>query len=418
MDIQRDLKQPARWKKLGYLLPVLALALGYYGIRQFSGDASYFVDRETVVTARVEQGDFQVNIRAAGVLKPAEIRWVAAQVSGRVEQVLVKAGAEVQVGQLLLKLSNPQLQRELDQARWELAAAKAENNAKIVALESQLVGLDNQVVSADLGYQAEKLKLDAETLLIEQGNATVSQLDYQKSQLAVKREQQKWQAAKQKALKMRAEIEATKAAQTARFGLLENNLRRMQEQVDALLVRADKAGVVQQISLELGEQVSLGGSIALIASQQNLYAELQVPEVRVQDIEAGQPVMLDTRNSEIAGTVTRIDPAVVDGMVQVDVALPRDLPADARPELTVDAQIQVSHLSNALYVRRPTYAPKSSQIQLYKIDQAGRFAHKTVVALGKVSVNQVQIVSGLKAGDEVIISDSSDWQDHAEIKLN
>ncbi|WP_194868762.1 efflux RND transporter periplasmic adaptor subunit [Pseudoalteromonas sp. PPB1] len=418
MDIQRDLTQPVRWKKLSYLLPVVALALGYLAMQEFTGDASYFVDRETVVTAKVEQGDFQINVRATGVLKPAEIRWVAAQVSGRVEQVLVKAGAEVEVGQLLLKLSNPQLQRELEQARWEQEAAKAENNATIVALESQLVELDNQVVSADLGYQAEKLKLDAETLLIEQGNATVSQLDYQKSQLAVKREQQKWQAAMQKALKMRAEIEATKAAQTARFGLLENNLRRMQEQVDALQVRADKSGVVQQISLELGEQVSLGGSIALLASQQNLYAELQVPEVRVQDIQIGQSVTLDTRNNEITGTVTRIDPAVENGMVLVDVALPDSLPADARPELTVDAQVQVSHLSNTLYVRRPTYAPKSSRIQLYKLDQAGRFAHKTAVALGQVSVNRVQIVSGLSAGDEVIISDSSDWQDHAEIKLN
>ncbi|QTL37783.1 efflux RND transporter periplasmic adaptor subunit [Pseudoalteromonas viridis] len=418
MDIQRELKQPARWKKLSYVLPVVVLALGYYAVQRFTGDASYFVDRETVVTAKVEQGDFQVNVRATGVLKPAEIRWVAAQVSGRVEQVLVKAGAEVTVGQLLLKLSNPQLQRELEQARWELEAARAENNATIVALESQLVELDNQVVSAELGHQAEKLKLDAETLLIEQGNATVSQLDYQKSQLAVKREQQRWQAARQKALKMRAEIAATKAAQTARSGLLENNLRRMQEQVDALQVRADKAGVVQQISLELGEQVSLGGSIALLASQQNLYAELQVPEVRVQDIQIGQSVTLDTRNNEITGTVARIDPAVENGMVLVDVALPASLPADARPELTVDAQIQVSHLSNTLYVRRPTYAPKSTQIQLYKLDEAGRFAHKTAVALGQVSVNRVQIVSGLSVGDEVIISDSSDWQDHAEIKLN
>ncbi|RZM81317.1 RND transporter [Pseudoalteromonas rubra] len=418
MDIQRELKQPARWKKLSYVLPVVVLALGYYAVQRFTGDASYFVDRETVVTAKVEQGDFQVNVRATGVLKPAEIRWVAAQVSGRVEQVLVKAGAEVTVGQLLLKLSNPQLQRELEQARWELEAARAENNATIVALESQLVELDNQVVSAELGHQAEKLKLDAETLLIEQGNATVSQLDYQKSQLAVKREQQRWQAARQKALKMRAEIAATKAAQTARSGLLENNLRRMQEQVDALQVRADKAGVVQQISLELGEQVSLGGSIALLASQQNLYAELQVPEVRVQDIQIGQSVTLDTRNNEITGTVARIDPAVENGMVLVDVALPASLPADARPELTVDAQVQISHLSNTLYVRRPTYAPKSTQIQLYKLDEAGRFAHKTAVALGQVSVNRVQIVSGLSVGDEVIISDSSDWQDHAEIKLN
>ncbi|WP_125717385.1 efflux RND transporter periplasmic adaptor subunit [Pseudoalteromonas rubra] len=418
MDIQRELKQPARWKKLSYVLPVVVLALGYYAVQRFTGDASYFVDRETVVTAKVEQGDFQVNVRATGVLKPAEIRWVAAQVSGRVEQVLVKAGAEVTVGQLLLKLSNPQLQRELEQARWELEAARAENNATIVALESQLVELDNQVVSAELGHQAEKLKLDAETLLIEQGNATVSQLDYQKSQLAVKREQQRWQAARQKALKMRAEIAATKAAQTARSGLLENNLRRMQEQVDALQVRADKAGVVQQISLELGEQVSLGGSIALLASQQNLYAELQVPEVRVQDIQIGQSVTLDTRNNEINGTVARIDPAVENGMVLVDVALPASLPADARPELTVDAQVQISHLSNTLYVRRPTYAPKSTQIQLYKLDEAGRFAHKTAVALGQVSVNRVQIVSGLSVGDEVIISDSSDWQDHAEIKLN
>ncbi|KGJ98091.1 efflux RND transporter periplasmic adaptor subunit [Thalassotalea sp. ND16A] len=418
MDTQRQITQPPLWRKYWYVMPIIILLIATYFLRNILGDASYIVEKNAVVIATVEQGNFRVNVRATGVLKPLNIRWVSAQVSGRVEQVFVKAGAEVSEGDVLVQLSNPELHRELETARWELEANKAESHAAFVALESQMVDLQNSVVSAGFNYQSAKLKLDAETLLMEQGNATVSALDYQKSQLAVKQQMQYWQAQQQKTKKMQENLAATKTAQQARIGLVENNYQRVQEQVDALQVRASTHGVVQQVSLILGERAQVGDSVALVADQKTLFAELQVQEVRARDIALGQIVTVDTRTSEIAGIVTRIDPAVNAGMVLIDVKLTSQLPNEARPELTVDSLIEISNIDNALFVKRPVFAPRHSAIGLYKLSVDQQFASKQSVNLGQSSVSKIQILSGLTAGDEIIISDTSSWQEHQQIMIN
>ncbi len=418
MDIQRAAVQKPLWKKYWFVLPLFILLIGTYSLKNVLGNASYFIERNAVVTAKVKQGDFRVNVRATGVLKPLNIRWVSSQVSGRAEQVFVKAGAKVTKGDVLVQLSNPELHRNLEKARWELEAKKAESHVAFVMLESQMVDLENSVLSAEYSYQSAKLKLDAETALLAQGNATVSALEHQRSQLTVKQQMQYWLAQQQKTEKMKVSMAATKIAQQARIGLVENNYQRVKEQVASLQVRASTSGVVQQVSLELGERAQVGDSVALVADQNTLFAELQVQEVRVRDIALGQLVTIDTRTSEIIGEVIRIDPAVKAGMVLVDVKITSELPAEARPELTVDGLIAISHIKNALYVKRPVYAPRHSKIGLYKLSQDQQFASKHSVDLGQSSVNKIQILAGLRAGDEIIISDSSSWQEHKEIKIN
>jgi multidrug resistance efflux pump len=418
MDIQREKQTTPLWRKYWYVPVVLMLAFATYKLKNFMGDASFIVKQSELVTAVVEQGRFQVNVRATGVLKPVYIRWVSAQVSGRVEQAFVKAGANVIKGQTLMQLSNPELHRELEKARWEFEAKKAENYAAYIALESQLLDLENSVVEADYSYQSSKLKLDAETQLIEQKNATVSALDYQRSQLAVKQQNQYWLSQQQKVEKMKASLLASKTAQQARLGLVENNYQRIKDQVDALSVRATTDGVVQQVSLALGEQVQVGGSVALIADQRSLFAELQVQENKVSDITLGQIVVVDTRSNKISGEVIRIDPAVNAGMVQIDVQLNSELPNDARPDLTVDGLIEVSNIADALYVKRPVFAPRYSDAGLYKLINNNEFAQKQKVKLGQSSVNQIQILSGLVVGDEIIISDTTSWQEHQEVMIN
>jgi HlyD family secretion protein len=411
MDIKRETQATPLWRKYWYVPVVLMLAFATYKLKSFMGDASFIVKQSELVTAVVEQGRFQVNVRATGVLKPVYIRWISAQVS-------VKAGAHVNEGQILMQLSNPELHRELEKARWEFEAKKAENYAAYISLESQLLDLENSVVEADYSYQSSKLKLDAETQLIAQKNATVSALDYQRSQLAVKQQNQYWLSQQQKVKKMKASLLASKTAQQARLGLVENNYQRIKDQVDALAVKATTNGVVQQVSLALGEQVQVGGSVSLIADQRSLFAELQVQENKVSDITLGQTVVVDTRSNKIYGEVIRIDPAVNAGMVQIDVKLNSELPNDARPDLTVDGLIEVSNIADALYVQRPVFAPRYSDAGLYKLINDKEFAQKQKVKLGQSSVNKIQILSGLAVGDEIIISDTTTWQEHQEVMIN
>jgi len=418
VDVQREKLARPLWKKYWYVLPIFLTMFGTYQLNTILGSASYIVEKNAVVIAKVEQGDFRVNVRATGALKPLNIRWVSSQVSGRAEQVFVKPGAKVQKGDVLVQLSNPGLHRNLEKARWELEAKKAESHVAFVALESQMVDLENSVLSAEYSYQSAKLKLDAETALLAQGNATVSALEHQRSQLAVKQQMQFWRAQQQKTEKMKTTMVATGIAHKARIGLVENNYHRIKEQVASLQVRASTSGVIQQVSLQLGERAHVGDSVALVADQNTLFAELQVQEVRVRDIALGQLVTIDTRTSEIMGEVIRIDPAVKAGMVQVDVKLTTNLPNEARPELTIDGLIAISHIKDALYVKRPVFAPRHTQIGLYKLSEDQQFAHKYTVALGQSSVNKIQILDGLMLGDEIIISDTSSWQEHQDIKIN
>jgi HlyD family secretion protein len=418
MDIQRKITTQPLWRQYWYVVLGLVLIASFYALRNTFGSASFIVAENELITATVQQGNFRVNVRATGVLKPLNIRWVSAQVSGRVEQTFVKAGAHVIKGQILMQLSDPELGRALEKSRWEFEATKAENNASFVALEAQLLDLENAVIEADYSYQIAKLKLDAETKLFKQKNGTVSALDYKRSQLSVKQQLQYFHAQQQKIIKMKVSLIATEAAQQARLGLVENNYQRMQDQLAALDVKATTDGVVQQVSLALGERAQVGDSVVLIADQKSLFAELQVQEIKVSDIVIGQQVVIDTRNNEMLGEVIRIDPAVNAGMVQVDVKITTPLSIEARPDLTVDGLIEVSNIKQALYVKRPAFAPKNSTAALYRLSVDNKFAQKQSVNLGQSSVNQIQIVSGLRAGDKIVISDTSNWQEHNDIMIN
>jgi hypothetical protein len=246
----------------------------------------------------------------------------------------------------------------------------------------------------------------------------VSELDYTRRKLSVKQHLQYFHAQQQKVIKMKVNLIATKTAQQARLGLVKNNYQRMQDQRAALEVKATTDGVVQQVSLALGERAQVGDSVVLIADQKTLFAELQVQEIKVSDILIGQHVVIDTRNNEMLGEVIRIDPAVNAGMVQVDVKITTKLPNEARPDLTVDGLIEVSNIEQALYVKRPAFAPKNSTAALYRLSADNKFAQKQSVNLGQSSVNQIQIVSGLSAGDKIVISDTSNWQEHHDIMIN
>jgi len=418
MDIKREIRVKPFWRKYWYLMPISLVIVAAGVVKSTIGNASYIVEKADIQTAKVTQGTFRVEVRGVGALKTNNKRWISSQVSGRVEQILVKPGAKVSNGQLLLRLSNPDLRRELEKAKWELKATRAESRAAYVALESQLVELDNQVQEAKFAYQSAKLKLDAETELLAQGRASISKLDYQRSELASQRQFYSWQAAQGRYAKMKDNLEANQFAQQARVGLVENNYHRIKDQVDNLNLTASAQGIVQQISLQLGQQLQTGASVALIADPDSLIAELNIQELQVKDIIEGQQVIIDTRTSEILGRVSRIDPAVVAGMVQVDVLLSGDLPSEARPDLNVEGRIEISHIENALFVRRPAFAPSFDHTSIYRISSDGHRAVKQTVQLGQSSVNQVQILTGLNVGDSIIVSDATAWQQHNEILLH
>lgn len=401
-----------------WFLPVFAfLVIAIYLVKQFLGNASYFVERDKLQLANVQQGEFKIEVRGSGVLKPKTLQWSAAHALGKVQELLVKPGDFVTKGQTISILENPVLMSELEKIQWELKAIKAENNAASVAQQAQQLDLENAVMEAEFNYKSSKLKLDAEQSLLDQGKGSLSALDFKRTQLAVTQQYARWQAQIKRADKMQQNFQASELARQARFEQVENSLRKAQQQVSGLTITAGISGVVQKLPIELGQQLNAGENAALVIAPRSLFAEIKVQEIQVKDVIIGQKVTIDTRFNKLSGEVHRISPLSENGLVAVEVTITSELPKEARSDLNVDGYIEIANIQNTLYVKRPAFAPKNRTVDIFKTTNDNQFAEKQKVKLGESTAKHIQILSGLNPGDQIIISNTSAWASHNSIKI-
>jgi multidrug resistance efflux pump len=384
----------------------------------FIGQADFVIDKDIVVYDQVKRGEFSVSVRGTGLLIPDKIQWLSANVEARVERVIVKAGKLVKKGELIVELSNPQLVQLLEETQWELEAKVAESKAAQVEQKSTLLIQKAAMLNAQLNYESSKLKQEAHTELFQKSTGAVSKIDYEQTRLETIQLKQRWEIQQDVLITMKENVAAQDNARTARLNKMQKTLERAQQQVDSLMIVASIDSVVQEVPVEPGQRISMGANIAKLAQQDSLIAELQVPELQIRDVVIGQHVTIDTRNNKVAGIVTRVDPAVVNGNVQVDVKFVGDLPKDARPDLSVDGEIRITALTDVLYVNRPIFAQSQSTSAIYKVSDDGNFAERTNVTFGKGSVNEIQIIEGLNVGDQIIISDPSTWETYQKIRIN
>ena len=418
MDIARPQQKQSLIQRYWYWGVAAIIAITLILFSWEFGRADFVADGENMVYGDVEQGEFTVSVRGSGVLVPDNIQWLATNVGARVERLVVKPGKLVKQGELIVELANPQLVQQYEETVWELEALQAESKAARVSQESALLDQKSAMLNAKLDFESAKLRRDAQQKLFSQKSGAVSQIDFEKTRLETVQFKQRWQIHQERYAKMQENLSAQNAARDARLKKMFKTVERVQQQVDSLMVRATMDSVVQEIPLESGQQIPAGTNIAKLAQQDSLIAELQVPEIQIRDVAIGQRVLIDTRNSKVEGVVSRIDPAVTNGNVQVDVVFNSRLPSDARPDLTVDGEIRIAEIVDALHVSRPLFAQSESRTALYKLSNDGRFAERVTVRLGKGSVNQIQVLEGLQVGDRIIISDSSAWETYEKIRIN
>ena len=418
MDIARPKTQKSLIQR--YWLWAVAVVIIFLALKYLwtIGQADFVADGDTMVFDEVVRGGFTVSVRGTGVLVPANIQWLATNVEARVERLVVKAGKLVKRGDLIVELSNPRLQQQLEETEWELEALEADAKAQQVSQESALLDQKSAMLNAELDFESSKLKQDAQEKLYTEKSGAISKIDFEKTRLETKQFKQRWQIHQERYAKMGENLVAQNNARNARLKKMYKTLERVQQQVEGLKVRATMDSVVQEVPLEPGQQIPVGANIAKLAQLDSLIAELQVPEIQIRDVAIGQRVIVDTRNSKVEGVVARVDPAVVSGNVQVDVEFQNELPSEARPDLTVDGEIRVAEIANTLHVSRPLFAQSRSQAGLYKLSDDGQFAERVTVKLGQGSVNQIQILDGLQAGDRIIISDSTSWETYQKIRIN
>jgi len=418
MDIVRE--KPKKKMSIKILGVIALVIISFFAVKLvFNRDAStYAVNSNTLLTDKVQQGELYISVRGIGVLVPKDIRWVATNVEGRVERILIKAGALVKTGDLLMELSNPQLEQRLEETRWELDEMEAETTALEVSLESELLDQEAAVINEKLNHERALLTLNAQKTLLEQGVVAVSHIDHEEIKIDVTQFKQRWELEIKRLVKRRENLAAQRLAAQARLNRMRKILQRAQEQVDGLHVKATMDSIVQEMPMELGQQVSSGTNLARLARSGEFIAELRIPEKLINEVVIGQSVTVDTRTSKISGKIKRIDPAVINGSVQVDVELTSDIPKEARPDLTVEGEIDIARIDNALFVQRPMFAKSFGETQIYLVDRDGGTANRHDVIFGQTSTKYIEIKSGLAVGQNIIVSDVSSFEEHQQIKIN
>jgi HlyD family secretion protein len=394
--------------------PLAIIALVTAGVLRLE-PAIPSVERSLVWMDTVKRGSMVRQVRGAGTLVPELMLWIPAPSEGRLKRILVLPGTPVKADTILLELTNPELELTALDAEAMFRAAEAELSSLRVRLQSELLTLQASAVSIEAEHNMAVLQTAADTELAVDG--LVADLTLQISRVH-ESELGRRVALEQQRVEISAEsTRAQLAAQQARVDQLRTVAELRRRQVDQLMVRAGTDGVLQELPIEIGLWVTPGVKLAKVADSSRLKAEVRIPETRARDVTIGQVASIDTRNGIVPGRVTRIDPAVRNGTVTVDVALEGSLPRGSRPDLSVDGTIELQRLEDVLYVGRPAFGEENSTIGLFRLRPGEDVAERVQVKLGSSSVSTVEIIEGLEEHDEVILSEMSNWDANEKISL-
>jgi multidrug resistance efflux pump len=419
MDIARpEFKLQKRRRQIAWLaggtVLLIAVTIGVSRLKPAAPE----VERSTVWTDTVKRGSMLRQVRGLGSLMPSQdfTRQIPAETEATVVRIHMLAGSQVKADTILLEMSNPQVEQAAVDAELQLKAAQAGYQSLSVKLRSDMMTQKAGAATVTADYSQAKLQSETDKALFDLG--VISGLAYKTSKSKADEFTTRNNIEDQRLNINQKAIQSQMAEQQAKVDEIRALAELKQNQLDALKVRAGIEGVLVDLPLQVGQHVLPGTMLAKIVQPDHLIAELKVAETQARDVQIGQPAIVDTHNGTIAGSVMRVDPAVQNGTVTVDVKLTGELPKGARPDLSVDGTIDLEHLDDVLYVGRPAFGQESSTISLFKLNTNGKGAVRVPVRVGRASVNSIQILEGLHAGDTVILSDMSRSDNADRIRLD
>ncbi len=416
MDIIREKKPKKKRRVIQGTAVVIGLILITGALRSLK-PAAPTVDGAIVWRDTVQRGTMVRQVRGPGTLVPEQMRWITAVTQGRVERILELPGTEVNAQTVIIQLANPDVEVQLLQSQQQLSQAEATLVQLRANLETQRLNQEGVVATTRTLYNQAKRDHETNQQLFDQNPELVAS-----AELARTRDQLE-------------ELEARLAVELKRLQVIEDSMeeqitaqqtqvRRLraivqfnEDRVQSMEVEAGVDGVLAELPLQEGQWVIAGGTLARVVVPGRLKAELRIPQTQAQDIAIGQDAFIDTRNDTILGQVSRIDPAVQNGTVTIDVRLPAELPRSARPDLSVDGTVEIERLSDVIYMGRPAYGQANSRVGIFKLEPDGEHAVRVNVQLGRSSVNEIEVREGLQPGDVVILSDMSQWDGFDRVRI-
>ncbi|MDF3052465.1 MAG: family efflux transporter subunit [Geminicoccaceae bacterium] len=396
---------------VGVTAALVIATLGLKGLKP----AAPQVDRATIWVDSVQRGPLVLQVRGPGTLVPERVRWISAVTAGRVEQRLAEIGQNVKPETVLLVLSNPDVQLEALESERQLTAAQGDRVNLRTSLESQRLNQQGALAVAKSEFlEAQRNAVAAESLAAKE---LISVMEASRARDRVEELATRFEVEERRLAVLSDAMSTQLALQDAQVDRLRAVTNFQRGRVRSMEVKAGAAGILQDLTLEVGQWAQPGATLARIVEPGRLKAVLRIPETQAKDVVLGQPATIDTRNGVVQGRVARIDPAVQNGTVTVDVVLQGELPRGARPDLSVDGTIEVERLKDVLHVGRPAYGQGQSSVGLFRLVEEGRAAVRVNVELGRTSVNTVEIRGGVQPGDKLIISDMSRWDGYDRVRV-
>lgn len=419
MDIIRDTKPQKKKKRvLWALFGIAALALTIF-VPRLLPTAAPTVDGATVWRDTVEFGTMIRQVRGPGTLVPEQMRWITAVTAGRIEEILSLPGAEVEGGELVMRMSNPDVDMQLLQAQQQLSQARAGLAQLRTSLETQELQQRGTVATVRTQFLDARRNYETNQRLFDENPDLVARADLERSREQMEELELRVQMEEDRLAVMERTSGDQLAAQEEQIDRLADLVRFNRDRLESMQVRVPVGGVLASLDIPLqeGQWVQSGQNLTRVVVPGRLKAEIRITQTQAQDIVIGQPAMIDTRTDTILGTVTRIDPAVRNGTVTIDVSLPSDLPPSARPDLSVDGNVIIERLDEVTHVGRPTFGQPNQRVSIFKLTPEGDYADRATVQLGASSVNDIQVLDGLSEGDVVILSDMSRWDGFDRVRI-
>ena len=405
MDVKKVKPKQNKFKSMpviGGLAVCLLAALTWYVSANAGGTS---VKRNDLLFGTVKQGDLQVEIEGYGALRSDKQLLITSLTSATVQEIVLKPGALVSANSIIVQLANPELQQLVDSAVQELSQRKANLRQLKLNHKREILNESGSFAEMEASYETAKVRLEAQSGLVKSG--IVSVLAYKESLVHEAQLKKRIIIHHQRTAALKLVNQEAINIQLEQIKQQQGQLDIAQNRLDRLTVRAGFSGVLQRLSVELGQSLAAGQEIALIGSVQDLIALVRVPQSKAQQIFIGQKAIVDTRRDKIVGTVSRIDPVVVENTVEIEIALPDQLPASARPQLSVDAVIITDILTNITYMERPVNGKANSNSNLFRLDESHNTAMIIAVKFGKEAGRYIEIIEGGKVNDTFIVSDLS-----------
>ncbi len=416
MDIKRDPRPKKRRRTIQVLVAVGGLLALTVGLNQLK-PAAPSVDRAQIWYDTVQRGTMVKQVRGPGTLVPEQMRWITAVTAGRVEEILVLPGTEVDADTRIIRLTNPDVEVESLRAQQQLSDAEANLISLRTQLETGRLTQEGIVAQTRALYLEAKRVWESNKTLYETNPELVALAEYERSRDAEEDLRTRLALEERRREVLSASVEEQLAAQRTQIERLRAIAVFNLDRVNSMDVLADVDGVLAEMPLQEGQWVTAGGTLARVVQPGRLKAELRIPQTQAQEIVLGQPALVDTRNDTIMGRVSRIDPSVQNGTVTIDVTLPDELPRSARPDLSVDGTVEVARLQDVVFMQRPAYGQANSRIGIFRLTEDRTHAERVNVLLGESSVSEMEIREGLAPGDVVILTDMSQWDSFDRVRI-